>query len=165
MITQDSLKYYIARSASGVTEVKLLSKLNPRTGKAKVLVVKAGALSVPNNTVIEDFQLVHGVLKFVEKDFEVRFSSEQSDKFFDNQEVKDVLLSRGKSKANATCVSGEDIDGVHHRYTSEYVHWNVMTMWAKVAHCLSDEERRQWFTDNPEPANKFREETTNDQPK
>ena len=89
----------------------------------------------------------------------------ESDKFFDKPEVKDVLLSRGKSKANSTCVSGEDIDGVHHHYTSEYLTWNLHAMWARVAHCLSDTERKQWFIDNPPPANKFRKETTNDQPK
>lgn len=69
MITQDSLKYYVAHSASGITEVKLLSTINTRTGKAKVLVVESGVLSVPNNTVVSDFQFLHGVLKFVQKDF------------------------------------------------------------------------------------------------
>ena len=157
MITQDTQKYYIARSASGITEVKLLSKLNNRTGKAKVLIIKSGVLSVPNNTVVDNFQLIHGVLKFVQKDNEVLFNSKQSDTFFQKQEVKDVLLSRGKSKDKSVCVSGEDIDGVHHRYTSEYLRWNLEAMWAKVAHCLSDGERKQWFIDNPAPENKFKE--------
>lgn len=90
MITQDTLKHYIARSASGTTEVKLLSKLNTRTGKAKVLIIEAGVLSAPNHTVVDNFQLLHGVLKFVQKDNEVLFNSEQSDTFFDKQEVKNI---------------------------------------------------------------------------
>ena len=69
MITQESLKYYIAYSASGITEVKLLSSINSRKGTAKVLVISAGVLSVPDNTVVSDFQLLNGVLTFAEKDF------------------------------------------------------------------------------------------------
>lgn len=71
MITQDTLKHYISRTASGVTEVKLLSRINPRTGKAKVQVIEAGLLEIPNSTVVLDFQLIHGILKFVQKDNEV----------------------------------------------------------------------------------------------
>lgn len=83
----------------------------------------------------------------------------QSDEFFQNQEVKDVLLSRSKSKDKSVCVSGEDIDGVHYKYTSEYMRWNLRAMHVKVAHCLSEEERKQWFADNPPPENKFTGET------
>lgn len=70
MITQDTLNHYISRTASGTTEVKLLSRINLRTGKAKVLIIESGVLEVSNNIVIPDFQLIHGILKFVQKDNE-----------------------------------------------------------------------------------------------
>lgn len=70
MITQDT-KHYVSRTASGITEVKLLSRINNRTGKARVLIIEAGVLEVSNNTVIPDFQLIYGILKFVQKDYEV----------------------------------------------------------------------------------------------
>ena len=159
MITQDSLKHYVEHTASGITEIKLLSKINNYTGKVKVLVVKSGVLEVKDNTVVEDFQFLHGVLKFTQKDeyisnFE---ESKESDEFFKKQEVKDLLISRGKNKDKSICVSGEDIDGVHYRYTYEYGEWNMMAIWAKVTIHLSDEERKQWFVDNPPPDNKFKE--------
>ncbi|CAM0108097.1 hypothetical protein VPH166E361_0080 [Vibrio phage 166E36-1] len=71
--------------------------------------------------------------------------------------MKDVLLSRGKSKDKSVCVSGEDIDGIHYRYTSEYMYWNFMQLCTKVSIHLTEEERKQWFIDNPPPENKFKE--------
>ncbi len=161
MITQESLKHYVEHTASGITEIKLLSKINNYTGRVKVLVVKSGVLEVKDNTVVEDFQFLNGVLKFTQKDeyisnFE---ESKESDEFFKKQEVKDLLLSRGKNKNKdkSICVSGEDIDGVHYRYTYEYGEWNIMAMWVNVTHSLSNEDRKQWFIDNPSPENKFKE--------
>ena len=157
MITQDTLKHYVARSASGVTEVKLLSRINTRTGIAKVLVIEAGLLDVPNNTVVSEFQLIHGVLKFFQKDFEVSLNTVESDKFFSNPEVQETLTSRAKTKHNSVCISGEDIDGVYCKYNSDYLRWNLLRKWSEVAVCLSEDERKQWVIDNPEPVNKFKE--------
>lgn len=81
----------------------------------------------------------------------------ESDKFFDKQEVKDILLSRCKTPHKATCVSGEDVNGVHYRYTSEYMDWNLHAKWVKVTIHLTDDERKQWFIDNSPPENKFKE--------
>lgn len=157
MITQDTLKHYVASSSSGVTEVKLLSRINPRTGIAKVLVIEAGLLDVPDNTVVSGFQLIHGVLKFVQKDFEVNFNTVESDEFFSNPEVQDILISRAEAKHNSVCISGEDIDGVHQQYTSEYLKWNLKRKWVSVTIHLTDDEREQWVIDNPEPINRFKE--------
>lgn len=75
MITQDSLKYYIARSGvNPPTVVYLLSRINSANGKADVRIIENGLLEAPNGSVIKGFQLVHGILKFVKKDFEVRFN-------------------------------------------------------------------------------------------
>lgn len=74
-----------------------------------------------------------------------------SDDFFQKQEVKDVLLERGNSPEDAVCVS-EDNNG---RYSREYLKWNLMAMWAKVCVHFNEEERAQWFKDNPEPPNKY----------
>jgi hypothetical protein len=80
-----------------------------------------------------------------------------SDKFFQDEEVKDVLTSRAKTKHNSVCISGEDVDGVHYRYASEYMDWNLHAKWVKVTIHLTDDEREQWFIDNPAPENKFKE--------
>ena len=74
-----------------------------------------------------------------------------SDDFFQKQEVKDVLLERGKSKGDAICISGDEKG----RYSSEYRKWNFKAMWAKVCVHFNEEERAQWFKDNPEPPNKY----------
>ena len=159
MITQDTLKHYVASSSSGVTEVKLLSRINTRTGIAKVFVIEAGLLDVPNNTVVSEFQLIHGVLKFFQKDFEVRFNTVESDKFFSSPEVQETLISRAETKHNSVCISGEDIDGVHRQYTFEYIGWALKRKWVAVTVHLTDDERKQWVIDNPEPVNKFKENT------
>ncbi|CAH9013212.1 conserved hypothetical protein [Vibrio phage 249E41-1] len=82
--------------------------------------------------------------------------TKQSDKFFQDPEVKEVLTSRAKTKSSSVCVSGEDIGGTHYQYSSEYLHWNMKRMWVKVTVHLDDEQRKQWFIDNPPPENKFK---------
>lgn len=71
------------------------------------------------------------------------------------QACDEVILVRGKDKTNSVCVSGEEVGGVYKKYTSEYMKWNLKAMWVKVAVSLSDEERTQWFEDNPPPEDKF----------
>ena len=80
-----------------------------------------------------------------------------SDEFFQDPEVQETLISRAETEHNPVCLSGENIDGMYRRYSSEYLRWNLLRKWAEVAVCLSEEERRQWFIDNPEPVNKFKE--------
>lgn len=73
-----------------------------------------------------------------------------------NNSVEDILIQRSESVGNSVCVSGEDIDGVHYQYTSEYLRYNLKSKWVKVTVHLTDEERKQWFIDNKPPENKFR---------
>ncbi|AUR93519.1 hypothetical protein NVP1187O_206 [Vibrio phage 1.187.O._10N.286.49.F1] len=79
------------------------------------------------------------------------------DEFFQDNEVQETLISRAKTKHNSVCISGEDVGGVYCRYSSEYLGWNLLRKWSEVAVCLSDDERKQWVIDNPEPVNKFKE--------
>lgn len=80
-----------------------------------------------------------------------------SDEFFQDEEVKSVLTSRAKTKHNSVCISGEDVDGIHYQYSSEYLRYNLKSKWVEVTIHLTDDERRQWFIDNPPPENKFKE--------
>ncbi len=80
-----------------------------------------------------------------------------SDEFFQDEEVKQVLTSRAESKENVVCISGEDIDGVHYKYSSEYLRWNLKSMWVKKTVNLTEDERKQWFIDNPRPVKSFRD--------
>ena len=80
-----------------------------------------------------------------------------SDEFFQDTEVQETLISRAETKHNSVCISGEDIDGVYCKYNSDYLRWNLLRKWSEVAVCLSEDERKQWVIDNPEPVNKFKE--------
>jgi len=71
--------------------------------------------------------------------------------FFEKKEVKDVLLSRGSSPENSVCLSADEKG----KYSREYLRWNLKAMWAKVCVAFNEEERTQWFIDNPEPTNKY----------
>lgn len=80
------------------------------------------------------------------------------DQFFQNEEVQDVLISRAQQIGDPSqliCISGEDVDGVHMRYTTEYFRWKFKARWIEVAVCKTEEQRKQWFIDNPEPEVKF----------
>ena len=79
-----------------------------------------------------------------------------SDEFFQNEEVKDVLGARGKSKHNSTCISGEVIGGEYFQYSSEYLKYNLKSIWVEVTTHMTSDERKQWFIDNPPPENKFK---------
>ena len=72
------------------------------------------------------------------------------------QACDDVLLSRAENTKGSVCVSGEDVDGVHRKYSSEYLKWHLMYLHTKVAHCYTEEQRLQWFIENPAPTNKYR---------
>ena len=80
-----------------------------------------------------------------------------SEEFFQDEEVKQVLTSRAEFKESAICISGEDIDGVHYKYSSEYLRWNLKAMWVKKTVNLTEDERKQWFIDNPRPVKSFRD--------
>lgn len=70
MVTQESLKYYIALSGyNPMTIVYLLGNVNIKTGKAKVKIIESGILDAKDGEIINDFQFLYGVLKFVQKDF------------------------------------------------------------------------------------------------
>ena len=70
MITQESLKYYVALSGCNpITIVYLLGDVNMKTGKAKVKIIESGVLDTKDGEIINDFQFLYGVLKFVQKDF------------------------------------------------------------------------------------------------
>jgi hypothetical protein len=69
-IDQDTLDYYISRSGGDTTEIKLIGDININ-GRGDILVVKSGLLLAKEGEVIKDFSLVHGVLRFVKRDYEV----------------------------------------------------------------------------------------------
>ena len=78
------------------------------------------------------------------------------DEFFQSEEGKEVLTSRAKDKHNSVCISGEDVDGVHKKYSSEYLKWNMMYMLSRVSIHMTDEQRNEWVKNNPPPKEKFR---------
>lgn len=80
-----------------------------------------------------------------------------SDNFFQDEGVQEVLFERAKSPENSVWVGGETIDGVHKRYSSEYRRWNFWKIINEVSVHVSEEQYKQWFIDNPPPANKFEE--------
>ncbi|BAV80977.1 hypothetical protein [Vibrio phage RYC] len=75
---------------------------------------------------------------------------------FDALDKEEELERRVVTSENSVCISGEIVNGVHRQYSSEYLDWNLKAMWAKIATCLSEEERKQWFIDNKPPENKFK---------
>ncbi len=80
-----------------------------------------------------------------------------SDEFFQQEGVISELASRAKTKHHSTCISGEIVDGIMKSYTRGYRRWKFKSLWATVAVCLDDTQRKQWFIDNPEPTIKFKE--------
>jgi hypothetical protein len=75
----------------------------------------------------------------------------------DDQDVASILLARGNSPEKNICISGEDVNGVHCRYSREYMRWNLHSLAASVSVHLSDTQREAWFVSNPAPLNKFKE--------
>lgn len=72
--------------------------------------------------------------------------------FFQQQEVKDVLLSRArtinKDTSLSPCLTCSDEGGL---FTREYRRWKFMSEVSKVSKRFNEQEREQWFIDNPEP--------------
>lgn len=83
----------------------------------------------------------------------------EEDKFFQDNDVKKVLLNRANQTDNAVCISG-DSNG---KYSSEYLRWNIKALWAKKCVHFNEEERAQWFKDNPEPIHNKYKDKTNEQ--
>ncbi|CAH9013206.1 hypothetical protein VP424E501_P0082 [Vibrio phage 424E50-1] len=70
MITQESQKYWTSytHGCNEPTLVYLLSGINHRNGTANVRIIESGLLEVETNTVINGFNLIHGVLHFMTVD-------------------------------------------------------------------------------------------------
>ena len=70
-ITQDTLMYYMSDQGGVVTEVKVLSHIN-RNGICDVEVVQKGLLyNVEVGDILKGFNLLYGVIRFIETDFYV----------------------------------------------------------------------------------------------
>ena len=75
------------------------------------------------------------------------------------QACDEILLPRAKDTSRKVCVSGEDVDGVHRKYSSEYISWNLHCMLFRVRiekGLNTQQEFDSWLIDNPEPNVKFR---------
>lgn len=78
--TQDSLMYFISRQGGCVTEVKALHHPN-RNGVTTVKVIKSGILLAKEGEIVKNFNLINGVVRFIEKDFEVRMWDDKQQKW------------------------------------------------------------------------------------
>tara|TARA_Y100001960_G_scaffold119032_1_gene127461 strand:- start:3267 stop:3503 length:237 start_codon:yes stop_codon:yes gene_type:complete len=70
--------------------------------------------------------------------------------FFENEEVKKVLLDRAKTsdKECGACFTIGDENG---RFTKEYRRWKMWKVFVAASAKKTDEEKAQWLIDNPEP--------------
>ena len=74
------------------------------------------------------------------------------------QSCDDILISRAKDTSVRVCVSGEDVDGVHMKYSREYLGWNLHCMLFRIRvekGLNTQQEFDSWLITNPEPKVKF----------